>query len=159
MKIYIRILVLIPLFFIAEAQATIYKCVKKNADVYYNDKPCPVSDKESQLKSVKDPIGGYIPPKYVSKKEGVSSKGVVIGSTVKENNIKKKKGLSEGSTNGSSAGSDGGGSGTESNSQSSTNSVNISSGGSSQGRSRLNNNSSEVKGSADYPVKNVIVYD
>ncbi len=78
-------LLLIPLLLGAEAQATIYKCVKANADVYYNDKPCPNNDKESQLQSVKDPEGGYIPPESLSDDKESNSKSVVIGKYSKRN--------------------------------------------------------------------------
>jgi len=54
-------LVFMSLLFSAESHAAIYKCVKANSEVFYNDKPCPVADKETEFNSVKDPENGYIP--------------------------------------------------------------------------------------------------
>lgn len=45
----------------SSAQAAIFKCVNSQEEVYYNDKPCPVNDKETELKAVKDPTNVYIP--------------------------------------------------------------------------------------------------
>jgi len=58
-------LVFMSLLFSAESHAAIYKCVKANSEVFYNDKPCPVADKETEFNSVKDPENGYIPPAFV----------------------------------------------------------------------------------------------
>lgn len=46
------------------AEAKIYKCVNIDNKVFYNDKPCPVLDKETEINAVKDPLGGYIPPAF-----------------------------------------------------------------------------------------------
>ena len=79
-NIVIFSLMLFSLLFTAEGHAKIYKCVKANNDVYYNDKPCPVSDAETQIKSEKDPVNGYIPPDFVKDKNNLkSSVGVVVG--------------------------------------------------------------------------------
>jgi len=67
-KIMMLLVSFTPVFFLVNAHATIYKCVNINANVYYNDKPCPKNDIERQLKSVKDPVGGYIPPEFVEQK-------------------------------------------------------------------------------------------
>jgi len=37
------------------AQASIFKCVNEQGAVFYNDKPCPIKDKETKFRSVKDP--------------------------------------------------------------------------------------------------------
>ena len=82
----------VPLFMTVDAQATIYKCVNLNAEVYYNDKPCPLTDIESQIKAAKDPVGGYIPPAFVKDDEGVGTKGVLVGGIEKnQNNLSGKK--------------------------------------------------------------------
>ena len=47
-------------FLAKDAQAKIYKCVNVNEEVFYNDKPCSVTEIESQMKAVKDPKNGYI---------------------------------------------------------------------------------------------------
>lgn len=46
-------------------EAKIYKCVNIENKVFYNDKPCPILDKETKINAVKDPVGGYIPPALV----------------------------------------------------------------------------------------------
>lgn len=56
---------LVPLLFSVSAQSAIYKCVNESSEVYYNDKPCPIKDKESQIQAVKDPVNPYIAPFYV----------------------------------------------------------------------------------------------
>jgi len=72
-------LTLVHLIFSATAQATIYKCINAKAEVYYNDKPCPLNDKESEIKAVKDPEGGYIPPEYVADPVDQSIESVFVG--------------------------------------------------------------------------------
>lgn len=49
-------------FLVEDAQAKIYKCVNVNGEVFYNDKPCSVTEIESQMKAIKDPKNGYISP-------------------------------------------------------------------------------------------------
>ncbi len=49
--------------------ADIFKCINVNAEVFYNDKPCPITNVERKIKSVKDPVGGYIPPEYKANSE------------------------------------------------------------------------------------------
>jgi len=53
-----------PLFIVEEAQAQIYKCVDGQAEVFYNDKPCPAKQIEKKIKSEKDPVNVYIPPSF-----------------------------------------------------------------------------------------------
>ena len=81
------------------AQATIFKCVNQQGSVYYNDKPCPKKDKETELKAIKDPKNGYIPKLNMEKKKEVLAvKGIVVGkdstkgidSKGKENKSKKE---------------------------------------------------------------------
>lgn len=60
---------------ISTASAEIFKCTHKSGKVYYNDKPCPTSQKEKKLQAVKDPEGGYIAPAVVAAaKEKVKKK-------------------------------------------------------------------------------------
>ena len=59
--------------------ATIFKCIDKKGEVYYNDKPCPINAKETKLKNIKDPKSKYIPKSFVEKKEGLVTKGIVVG--------------------------------------------------------------------------------
>lgn len=73
------------------AQAEIFKCKKPSGEVFYNDKPCPVDDEETEMRAVKDPENGYIPAPYtgtqqadqVNKTGGKSTstvnRGVIIG--------------------------------------------------------------------------------
>jgi len=62
------------------AHANIFKCVNNKGAVYYNDKPCPKKDKETELKAVKDPKSRYIPTPYPKIKENTQkSKGIVVG--------------------------------------------------------------------------------
>ncbi len=91
----------VPLFMTAEAQATIYKCVNTNAEVYYNDKPCPVTDIERQIKAAKDPVDGYIPPAFVADDKKVGAKGVLVGGNEDNQNNLSDKNKSDNVTNGS----------------------------------------------------------
>lgn len=43
------------------ASAEIFKCTNKAGKVYYNDKPCPMNQKEKKIQASKDPVNGYIP--------------------------------------------------------------------------------------------------
>ena len=43
-------------------QAEIFKCTNTKGAVYYNDKPCPIVDKEKKMQSEKDVVNGYVPP-------------------------------------------------------------------------------------------------
>ena len=65
--------------FTGTAQATIFKCDNTEGATFYNDKPCPKIDVETKLKAVKDPVGGYIPPKFEPDVVTSGSKGVLIG--------------------------------------------------------------------------------
>jgi len=84
----------VPLMFVSEAQATIYKCVNTKEEVYYNDKPCPLNNEESQIKAVKDPVGGYIPPELKYQKSNENSVKQLVqnsdNSTINDT-LKKKK--------------------------------------------------------------------
>ena len=78
-------------------QAGIFKCTNQQGAVFYNDKPCPVKDKEKVLRSVKDPKSVYIPKPLkieandVNKKESNNAvKGVVIGRESKATESKSK---------------------------------------------------------------------
>lgn len=68
----------VPLISFSEAQAAIYKCVNNKEEVYYNDKPCPKNNKESQIKAVKDPVGGYIPPKFKDQNSDEKSENQLV---------------------------------------------------------------------------------
>lgn len=68
-----------PLLLSMEAQAKIYKCVNTEGKVYYNDKPCPVTSIEKEMKAAKDPVDGYVPPKFVPDAPEEGSKGIMIG--------------------------------------------------------------------------------
>ena len=57
-------------FLAEDAQAKIYKCVNVMGEVIYNDRPCSVTEKESQMKAVKDPKDGYIPAPILPSVEG-----------------------------------------------------------------------------------------
>ncbi len=79
-KLSVITLIGVPLLISIEAQATIYKCVNATTTkVHYNDKPCAVTEIEKQIKAVKDPVGGYIPPAFVKDEENTNNKGVVVG--------------------------------------------------------------------------------
>lgn len=97
---------LMPLLISVKAQATIYKCVKANSDVYYNDKPCPVADVETELSSVKDPVNGYIPPDFLEDIDKSGSTGKTIGdrnvdeSNEKLNSLSKSQVLNGGNSGG-----------------------------------------------------------
>lgn len=51
------IVITTSLFVTNQAQAEIFKCVNQQGAVYYNDKPCPKKDTETQIKNTKDPKG------------------------------------------------------------------------------------------------------
>lgn len=48
-----------------KATADIYKCENSKNEIFYNDKPCPVLDKETEFSAVKDPKNGYVFPAFV----------------------------------------------------------------------------------------------
>ncbi len=95
----------IPLLMAAEAQATIYKCTNAKAEVYYNDKPCPVTNIEKKFKSVKDPQGGYIPPEFVADQVKSAPSGIVVGNQSGRKLDRSKKDQSDNSSNASNGGS------------------------------------------------------
>ena len=53
-------ILLIPL----QATAEIYKCENIKKEIFYNDKPCPALDKETEIAAVKDPKNGYVYPTF-----------------------------------------------------------------------------------------------
>ena len=110
---------LIPLLITTQAQATIYKCVNLQAEVYYNDKPCPVTNIERKIRSVKDPEGGYIPPEFVADQVKSASPGIVVGNESGRKLDQSNKDQSDNSSNASSSGG-GSSSGTSANSSDSS---------------------------------------
>ena len=84
-----------------QVQAEIYKCVNKQGKTFYNDKSCPAYDKETQIKAVKDPINGYVPPAFVKDKEGKGKILVIGGDASKElkKSTEKKKPSKDENTN------------------------------------------------------------
>ncbi len=44
--------------------ASIFKCINNKEEVYYNDKPCPVRDKETKIRAVKDPANKSLTKAY-----------------------------------------------------------------------------------------------
>ena len=113
-NLFIYVAVFIPLLISVEAQAGIYKCTNAQAEVYYNDKPCPVTAKEKEMKAVKDPVGGYIPAPYSPSDdageniENPGKKGLIIGidSTNKDMASKQETQTGQSSQNSSSSSSD-----------------------------------------------------
>ncbi len=78
---YLSLVIITALLFAPTlTNAAIFKCINKKGDVYYNDKPCPINNKETKLKNIKDPKNGYI-PKYVLKQEKKvqTTRGIVVG--------------------------------------------------------------------------------
>lgn len=57
-------------FIVNIANADIYKCESEDGVTFYQEKPCPVKDKQTEMAAVKDPKGGYIAPDLVTGKEG-----------------------------------------------------------------------------------------
>jgi len=74
--------------FASQAGAQIYKCENKSGKVFYNDKPCPVYEKETKIKAVKDPIKGYIPPPFVEDVVKDESSVVVVGNDENNKDLK-----------------------------------------------------------------------
>lgn len=86
MKDIYKLSFVLPVFFLGltitaapASAAAIYKCVSKDGKTYFNDKPCPVNNAETEFKAVKDPVNGYIPPEFVPKPIVKQNSGVVIG--------------------------------------------------------------------------------
>lgn len=77
--IYVFVMVSVQFMFVQAAEAEIFKCENIQGKVFYNEKPCPVNEKETELKPVKDPKNGYIPPTLIEKKETVVKQGVIVG--------------------------------------------------------------------------------
>lgn len=137
-------LAFVPLLMAVEAQATIYKCIDANAEVYYNDKPCPVTNIERKIKAVKDPKGGYIPPKFVADEEKSAKPGVVVGKQSGRKLDPSKKDQSDNSDAASSGG------GSNSGTRTSSSDAVKNSGGSTNttSNSRTSNNSSSTASSS-----------
>ncbi len=78
---YLSLVIITALLFSPTlSDAAIFKCINKKGDVYYNDKPCPVDNKETKLKNIKDPKNGYIPkPALKQKKKTLTTTGIVVG--------------------------------------------------------------------------------
>ncbi len=72
-----------------QAHAKLFKCVSAKGDVFYNDKPCPATEKETLIKADKAPKNAYIPPAFVSDEEKASL-GVATGGNVSNQQIKTK---------------------------------------------------------------------
>ena len=131
-NLFLSVLAIVPLLIVVEAQATIYKCVDANAEVYYNDKPCPATDIERKIKAVKDPEGGYIAPKFVSEEAESGNTGTIVGkgSARKLDNSNKDKSDNSsqvGASNGSSSGAKGTSSGSSNNASANSNGASSSS--------------------------------
>jgi len=64
-KVTIKILFAMSVYFqcgfMINTHAEIYKCTNTKGAVYYNDKPCPVKDKQKTMKAEKDVANGYVP--------------------------------------------------------------------------------------------------
>ena len=68
------LLFVMPFLLAGEAQAGIFKCVNTEGQTVYLDKPCPVKDTETEMKAVKDPNNGYIPPAFAANIEGENNR-------------------------------------------------------------------------------------
>ena len=77
-----------------QVHAEIFKCVNAKAEVFFNDRPCPVTQIERKVKAAKDPKNGYIPPPaFVEKTGKKNAQGVVVGeASNKEMNSSQKAG-------------------------------------------------------------------
>jgi len=137
----------IPLLMTVQAQATIYKCINSQAEVYYNDKPCPVTEIERTMKAVKDPKGGYIPPKFVPDVVKSATPGVVVGNESGRKLDRSKKDQSGNSDNASSGG--GSSSGTRTSSSDSVNNTGGSTNTTSNTRSSNNTGSTSSANNSD----------
>lgn len=77
------------------AHATIFKCVNGQGATYYNDKPCPKNNEETELKATKDPKNGY---KFSdSEVEKESKEKTAIGASVKKG-VEKSTGQTQNKT-------------------------------------------------------------
>jgi len=91
-KVLLQVISVLLLLFTSQAYAKIYKCENKLKEVYYHDKPCPISDVETEMQAEKDVKNGYVPPKFSKKKQG--SKKKVLGfseNALKTIAVKEKK--------------------------------------------------------------------
>lgn len=86
------------MFVTEQVHAEIFKCINEQGAIFYNDKPCPVKDTETQIKAVKDPKNGYVPAFVVEKTEENSADGIIVGggsskvgNSKKDDNVKKEK--------------------------------------------------------------------
>lgn len=79
--------------FVSTAEANIFKCTNEKGAVYYNDKPCPVKNKQKKIKAEKDVVNGY-QPKFENK---VTEKQALTTTTAaKENQYTKEKDMRKG---------------------------------------------------------------
>ena len=62
-----------------QVHAEIFKCVDASAEVFYNDRPCPVTQIERKVKAAKDPKNAYIPPAFVEQTGRKNSQGAIVG--------------------------------------------------------------------------------
>jgi len=62
-QIGLLLFVLTQTIFMLNTQAEIFKCTNLKGAVYYNDKPCPINNKEQKIKAQKDVVNGYAPTK------------------------------------------------------------------------------------------------
>ena len=60
-----------------KASAEIYKCENSKKEIFYNDMPCPVLDKETEISAVKDPKNGYVFPAFVVDKNKKNKRGLI----------------------------------------------------------------------------------
>lgn len=93
----LQLISVLLLLFTSQAYAKIYKCENKLNEVYYHDKPCPINDKETEMRAEKDVRNGYIPPKM--SKENQSTKKVLpaLGEDILKTIVVKEKKVSSGS--------------------------------------------------------------
>ncbi len=155
LKLSVTALALVPLLFSVEAQETIYKCVNAKAEVYYNDQPCDVTTIERKLKAVKDPEGGYIPPRFVREKAKSGSKGVVVGGVSSRKLDNSKQDNSDNSDQAGAGASNGSNTGTQASSSASTNNSSGSSNYSSNSQSS-NNSTNQGDSASKRQTKRVI---
>ncbi len=112
------------------AQAAIFKCVNNQGATYYNDRPCPVSNKETLMRAAKNPKGGYVPPQFVAEQQKAKKRGVVVGAGSKSTKLNKNQNNNSNQAN-------------SSNSNSNNNSVN---GSTASEKSQTSNSSNNVSG-------------
>lgn len=80
-------------------QAEIYKCVDSSGKVFYADKSCPEGNVETELRAIKDPKNGYIPPEFVPDVINGKQTGIVVGNNQQKINKKEIDGEASASEN------------------------------------------------------------